>query len=93
MSQPQKSECPGGAGQVAEKNADVFAIIDLALVNSKTQKELDSLKAQFAFKGHELYVVTKGEASYYEVRRWGQCRTCSTLHDLQGFLAQIGGVA
>jgi hypothetical protein len=56
-------------------------------------KILAGLRARFALLGHELYVVRKGGLVYYEVRRWGHCRTCSTLHDLQGFLAQIGGAA
>ncbi|MGJ7486898.1 hypothetical protein ACSFA2_16680 [Variovorax sp. LT2P21] len=56
-------------------------------------KYISTLRAQFARAGHELQIVQKGEVTYYEVRRWGQSRTFSTLHDLQGFLNQIGGAA
>ena len=38
-----------------------------------------------------ILLFGKGGQVVYEVRRWGQTRTCSTLHDLEGFLAQIGG--
>lgn len=54
-------------------------------------KHLANLRARFALLGHELHVVGKGGQVIYEVRRWGQCRTCSTLHDLEGFLAVLGG--
>lgn len=54
-------------------------------------KAISTLTAKLALAGHELHVVRKDGREYYEVRRWGQCRTCSTLHDLRGFLAQIGG--
>lgn len=57
------------------------------------QKRLATLQAQFARAGHELQLVQKGEVTYFEVRRWGQSRTFSTVHDLQGFLNQIGGAA
>jgi hypothetical protein len=54
-------------------------------------KQLANLRARFALLGHELHVIGKAGQVVYEVRRWGQCRTCSTLHDLEGFLAQVGG--
>lgn len=54
-------------------------------------KHLANLRARFALLGHELHVVTKGGQTMFEVRRWGQCRTCSTVHDLEGFLAQLTG--
>ncbi len=54
-------------------------------------KAYANLRARFALLGHELHVVRKGQHQHYEVRRWGQCRTCSTVHDLEGFLAVLGG--
>ena len=54
-------------------------------------KQLANLRARFALLGHELHVIGKAGQLVYEVRRWGQCRTCSTLHDLEGFLAQLSG--
>jgi hypothetical protein len=54
-------------------------------------KQLTNLHARFALLGHELHTITKGDQAHYEVRRWGQCRTCSTLHDLEGFLSVLRG--
>lgn len=54
-------------------------------------KVRSTLAAQFALAGRELRVITKGGRSYFEVRRWNECYACSTLHDLRGLLAQIGG--
>lgn len=54
-------------------------------------KTISTFAAKLAIAGHELHVVRKDGREYYEIRRWGQCHTCSTLHDLNGFLAQIGG--
>lgn len=57
------------------------------------EKTIATLRAHYALLGHELHVVRKGDVTYYEARLSGQCQTtCSTLHDLRGFLAQIGGV-
>lgn len=67
----------------------------VAPTNERTKaediKQLANLRARFALLGHELHVITKGDQVLYEVRRWGQTRTCSTLHDLEGFLAVVGG--
>jgi hypothetical protein len=56
-------------------------------------KHLANLRARFALLGQELHLVVKSGQVYYEVRPWGQCRTYSTLHDLEGFLAVIGGLS
>lgn len=56
-------------------------------------KTISTLAAKFAIAGGELHVIHEGDRTYFEVRRWGQCRTCSTLHDLGGFLAQIEATA
>jgi hypothetical protein len=58
-----------------------------------TDKTIANLGARFALLGHELRIVTKGDEVHCEVRRWGQTRTVITLHDLEGFLVQIGGRA
>ena len=62
-------------------------------MNADDQKRLATLRAQLARAGHELHIVQKNGVTYFEVRRWGQARTFSTVHDLQGFLNQIGGAA
>lgn len=56
-----------------------------------SDKSLANLKARFALLGHELHVVAKQGRTFFEVRRWGQCRACSTVHDLERFLAQLTG--
>lgn len=56
-------------------------------------KIVSTLAAKLAMAGHELHVIRKGDRTYFEVRRWKECRTCSTLHDLGGFLAQIEAAA
>lgn len=58
--------------------------------STDSSKQLANLRARFALLGHELHVIGKGGQVVYEVRRWGQSRTCSTLHDLEGFLATLG---
>ena len=94
MSGAHKSECPGGAGQVANENSEIVAIIGHALTTSKSRKDEATLKARFAQLGHELYVVNLADGRrYYEVRRWGQARMFSSAHGLEAFLAQIGGAA
>ena len=54
-------------------------------------KLLANLRARFALLGHELHAVGRGGRTVFEVRRWGQSRTCSTIHDLEGFLSQLTG--
>lgn len=85
---PQKCETPLAGGEFAEENTEGRAIVG---ENFLDRKALANLRARFALLGHELHVVRKAEITYYEVRRWGQCRTCSTPSDLHGFLAILGG--
>ena len=55
-------------------------------------KTFANLRAQFALLGHELLAIRMADGRrYFEVRRWGQARMFSTIHGVQGFLAQIGG--
>lgn len=85
---PQKCETPLAGGEFAKENTECEAIVGQTFADHKA---FANLRARFAILGHELHVIRKGDVSYFEVRRWGQSRTCSTLHDLQGFLAMLGG--
>lgn len=89
MGGPEK-QTPGWSRANAATEAASTAIISAAPPVDKT---VANLRAQLALKGHELYVIQKGERTIYEIRRWGLSRTCSTLHDLQAFVIQIGGAA
>jgi hypothetical protein len=60
---------------------------------SDETKTIATLKAHFALVGHELHVLRNADGRVlYEVRRWGHGRVFSTVHDVHGFLAQIGGL-
>lgn len=52
-------------------------------------KEVNTLRAQLALRGHSLHVTAHG----YSVERWGLTRDLATLDDVRAFLAQIGGAA
>lgn len=52
-------------------------------------KQLATLRARCALKGYELHEICKGNSAFFEVRRDGQTRACSTAHDVEGVLAQI----
>lgn len=60
---------------------------------SATDKAVANLRARFALLGYELHTVSKAGRSHYEVRQSDQTRTCSTLHDLEGLLAVLGGLS
>jgi hypothetical protein len=87
---PHKSECPAATEQNA--NLNTYASI-VAPAENLSNKLFATLQARFALRGHTL------EASYraddlcptFWVSRWGQARAFSGLHDVQTFLAQIGG--
>lgn len=52
-------------------------------------KDRSTLEAQFALAGRELRVITKPGRSYFEVRRWDECFTVSSVADLHGLLRQF----
>jgi len=55
-------------------------------------KVYSTLAARFAIAGRELRVVTKaGGRTYFEARHWDGCFTVSSVADLHGLLARIGG--
>ena len=81
----KKSGC---SRTISETNAENEQIIG---GDAGSDKRLATLKARFALLGHELHLVTKEGRTFFEVRRWGQCKACSTMHDLEGFFAQLTG--
>lgn len=87
MQAGQKRETPLAGGEFAEEDTENMEIVE---DNFPDHKMLATMRAAFALCAHELHVVRKGKITYYEVRLWGQCRTC-TPSDLQGVLTQIGG--
>lgn len=52
-------------------------------------KSIATLAASFALVGAGLRTICKGDREYFEIRRGGECRTVSTLHDVTGILAAI----
>ena len=58
-------------------------------------KELATLRAQFALRGHTLQCNHRADDLHvtYWVSKWGQARALSTLHDVRAYLTQIGGAA
>lgn len=57
------------------------------------RKAISTLTAQFALKGFVLDVQRRDGALFFTVSRWGRGRSFGHVHDLTGFLAQIGGAA
>ena len=80
-----------------EKAARMFvaseAAYQLSHAQSTPEKQFSTTQAHFALKGHTLKQDTSDGKTIYTVSRWGQSRVFSHLHDVQGFLAQIGGAA
>lgn len=85
-----KSESPGGTGQVANHKTDAASLPTA----QNLSKQLATLQAQFALHSHTLQASIRADDGRvsYTVSRWGQSRCFTCAHDLQAFLAQIGGV-
>ena len=93
MMPARKSECPGGAGQVAEESRDTGSVSrrasfgnDRSIAQDKT---LDTLTAAFALRGHAVHELADGS---FLVAKWGMVRACPSLDALQAFARQIGAV-
>ena len=89
MSAPQKSESPGGTGQVANHKTDAASLPTA----QNLSKQIATLQAQFALLGHTLQTSKRADDDRvsYTVSRWGQSRCFTSTHDVQAFLNQIGG--
>lgn len=60
-----------------------------ASVRAGHGKQFATLRARLAIRGRELHAIRKGDQAFYEVRHNGQARTCGTVHDVEGLIAQI----
>jgi hypothetical protein len=86
----QKRERPEGSRANAEESTERERIVDDTFADCKA---ISTLQAQFALLGHEMTVARHGtNRAICSVVRHGQRRTFSHVHDLRGFLAQIGDV-
>lgn len=88
-----KSESPGATGQYANFKTDTASLTTAENLGN-THKLIATLQAQFALHGHTLQTSKRADDGRvtYTVSRWGQSRCFTSTHDLQAFLAQIGGV-
>lgn len=69
-----------------------FDLLDAAKPPSVNPKTLANFAARFALAGREMRCIRREQARvFYEVRHHTGSVTCSTLHDLSGLLARIGG--
>jgi hypothetical protein len=80
---PQKSECPAGAGQIAEQSADAPIVPSCG----DEHKQLAGVKAAFAMAGHTVHELSGGG---FLVARWGLAKECPSLFALKHFARQIG---
>ena len=92
MSARQESESPGGTGQYANLKTNRTSLTTAENLGN-SQKQIATLQAQFALLGHTLQTSKRADDGRvtYAVSRWGQSRCFTSTHDLQSFLAQIGG--
>jgi hypothetical protein len=84
-----KSENPAATGQNANQNSND----DILPTAENVGKQIATLQARFALLGHTLQTAKRendGRVTY-TIARWGQSRSFTHLHDVQAFLAQIGG--
>lgn len=80
-----KSECPVGAGQVAEKSTDSLGIV---AVPDDDRKPVARLKAAFALAGHAVHELADGG---FLVCRFNFARHCPDVTALAAF-AKLAGV-
>jgi hypothetical protein len=83
MSTLQKAQSPVGAGQSADKTADV-AIVAQPRSDRKTEATLIAL---FALAGHSVHRQADGG---YMVCRFGYSKHCLALSDMERFARQTG---
>lgn len=87
MRPPQKSECPGPTGQIAEQTkqptAAIFTEDDLE------RKRFDTLAARAALAGHQFQKLGSG----FLLSRWGHVRHFVDLDTAEAMLRRIEGGA
>jgi hypothetical protein len=84
MTGPQKSECPVGAGQVADGNMDNTAILTVACDDCKA---VATLKASYAIAGHAVHELADGG---FLVCRFNLAKHCPDLRALAAFAKLVG---
>lgn len=85
MTAPQKSESPGGAGQIAEQSTDTAILTEA----DSERKRFDTLAARSALKGHTLARLGSG----YLLSKWGHVRHFVDLDTAEAMLRRIEGGA
>lgn len=84
MSTPHKANCPGGAGQSAERNADPQIVAG----DVEQRKSLATIVARFALRGHSVHQLSEGG---FLVCRHGLSKHCPDMPSLVHF-ARVTGV-
>ena len=83
MIQPHKSECPGGAGQTANKKTEALDLLTFANVS----KPLSSLFGGLFMLGYEVYALLDDG---YLVTHRGTSFRCETLKDVYSLAQKVG---
>jgi 3,4-dihydroxy-2-butanone 4-phosphate synthase len=83
MTDPQKAQSPGGAGQSADQSKQAPIIGE----PTETSKRSAMLLAQFALAGHVVHRLADGG---FLVCRHGHIKHCPDLAALAGFARQTG---
>ena len=83
MTALHKSECPGGAGQSAEKHSN-----DLNFATDTRKSKTESnLRAMYAIAGHTVHTLKDGG---YLVSKYGYTHHAIDLNGLQAFAVRVG---
>lgn len=82
MNAPHKANCPGGAGQSAERNADPQIVAG----DVEQRKSLATIVARFALRGHVVHTTRDG----FLVCKHGYVRHCPDQSALEAFGKQVG---
>jgi hypothetical protein len=87
----QKCERPGHHNQAAANHhtTDSADCAEPCASVQTPEKRFESLRAQLAMRGHELYATAGG---IYIVRRWGLCRDLTSLDAVENFAQQVGAL-
>jgi len=80
----QKSECPVGAGQVAEKSSENSGIVAFT---DGDRKAVTTLKAAFAIAGHSVHELADGG---FLVCKFALAKHCPDARALAAFAKLVG---
>lgn len=65
------------------------AAVETRPATAADAKRLDTLKAQFALRGHSVFAIEDGA---FLVTRMGMCKHCPDIEALEAFARQAGAV-